>query len=158
MARPGRRPLPTLLKAQKGTLRVDRQNGDEPQPKAEVPRCPEHLQGDAKKEWRRMSRDLVKMGLLARIDRGALALYCQAWGRWVDAEQALVKYGVIVKSPNGFPVQSPYLSIANKAMAQMRMLLTEFGMSPSSRARVHAEPQPREDPFETLLEAGRSAN
>ena len=36
----------------------------------------------------------------------------------------------MVKSPNGFPMQSPYLAVANKSMEQMRGLLTEFGMSP----------------------------
>lgn len=69
------------------------------------------------------------------MDKAALALYCQAWGRWVEAEDYLKKYGVMVKSPNGFPMQSPYQAVANKAMEQMRALLTEFGMSPSSRTR-----------------------
>jgi P27 family predicted phage terminase small subunit len=66
-------------------------------------------------------------------------LFCQAWERWVEAEEALKKYGVMVKSPNNFPMQSPYLAVANRAMEQMRALLAEFGMSPSSRTRVHAE-------------------
>lgn len=35
---------------------------------------------------------------------------------------------------------SPYLSIATKAMDQMRLLLEQFGMSPSSRTRVQALP------------------
>jgi P27 family predicted phage terminase small subunit len=75
-----------------------------------------------------------------------LALYCQAWARWVEAERSLEKYGVMVKSPNGFPMQSPYLAVANKAMEQMTKLLTEFGMSPSSRARAAVAPQPPEQP------------
>ncbi len=54
-------------------------------------------------------------------------------------------YGVMVKSPNGFPMQSPFLAVANKAMEQMRALLAEFGMSPSSRTRVHATPQADEE-------------
>ena len=50
------------------------------------------------------------------------------------------------------PMQSPYLAIANKAMEQMRAMLTEFGMSPSSRTRVHVTP-PRQG--ENALEALR---
>ncbi len=84
--------------------------------------------------------ELLSLGLLTSIDRAALAAYCQAWGRWVEAEEALKKHGVVVRSPNGFPIQSPYLAIANKARDQMRSMLTEFGMSPSSRSRVVAEP------------------
>lgn len=100
-----------------------------------------------------MARDLAQMGLLSKIDRAALALYCQAWGRWVEAEDALRKHGVMVKSPNGFPMQSPYLAIANKSMEQMRAMLTEFGMSPSSRTRVHgtAVISTEPDPFERFL-------
>jgi P27 family predicted phage terminase small subunit len=79
---------------------------------------------------------------MTEIDGAALAIYCQAWARWIEAEQNLVRYGVVVKSPSGFPMQSPFLTIANKAMEQMTRLLVEFGMSPSSRTRVTAVPRP----------------
>jgi phage terminase small subunit len=52
-------------------------------------------------------------------------------------------------------MQSPYLAVANKAMEQMRALLAEFGMSPSSRTRVHATPQVDEqDELEQWLRKG----
>jgi hypothetical protein len=48
--------------------------------------------------------------------------------------------------------------VANKAMEQMRALLAEFGMSPSSRTRVHATPQVDEDdPMERLLRESEPA-
>ena len=141
----GAKPLPTSVKALRGTLRPGRRNPNEPRVTVAIPKCPPHLSDEAKREWRRTSKELAAMGLLATIDRGALALYCEAWGRWVEAEEALKKFGVVLKSPNGYPLQSPYLAIANKAMEQMRALLSEFGMSPSSRARVHAIPPPPED-------------
>ena len=145
MDKPGPRPVPTPIKHVRGTQRADRMNHHEPKVKASIPPCPAHLSGEAKKEWRRLGRQLASLGLLSSIDRGALALYCQAWGRWVEAEEALKRHGVMVKSPSGFPMQSPYLAVANKAMEQMRALLTEFGMSPSSRTRVHADPVLAED-------------
>ena len=97
------------------------------------------------------------LGLLTRIDRAALALYCEAWGRWVEAEEALRKYGVMIKAPSGYPVQSPYLAIANRAMDQMAKLLVEFGMSPSSRSRVTqaAPPTERRVPATTYDGGGR---
>jgi P27 family predicted phage terminase small subunit len=79
---------------------------------------------------------LLQHGLISDLDLAAFAAYCSAYGRWVEAELALKSYGVMLKSPNGFPVQSPYLAVANRAMEQMRSLLSEFGMSPSSRSRV----------------------
>jgi P27 family predicted phage terminase small subunit len=143
----GAKPLPTNIKRLHGTLRKHRLRGDEPQTRSEIPTCPRELSPAAKHEWRRIAPELAQLGLLARIDRAALALYCDAWGRWSEAQQALQKYGVVVKSPNGFPMQSPYLAIANKALEQMRLLLGEFGMSPSSRTRVSAMPQDVEDEF-----------
>ena len=155
MSSRGAKPKPTRLKVLAGTQRADRMNKNEPNPKVEIPRCPSHLSDEAKREWRRVAKDLAVVGLLTRIDRAALAAYCQAWGRWVEAEEALRKHGVMVKSPNGYPMQSPYLAVANKAMEQMRALLAEFGMSPSSRTRVHAEPVLEDDPFEEFLRGNR---
>jgi P27 family predicted phage terminase small subunit len=117
------------------------------------PTCPRHLSDEAKKEWRRIVPELEAVGLITRIDRAALAVYCQAWARWLEAEEALRKYGVMVKSPNGFPMQSPYLAVANKAIEQMRGLLTEFGMSPASRTRISVqEPSDEDAEFEALLD------
>jgi len=132
--------MPTHLKALRGTLRKDRTNRHEPKAKPGMPSCPAELGAIAKREWRRISKQLAAMGLLTTIDRAALALYCDAYGRWLEAIEALQKYGAVVKSPNGYPVQSPYVSIANKAGEQVRLLLAEFGMSPASRSRVTAVP------------------
>ena len=107
---------------------------------AKLPACPPHLQGEARKEWRRLGRKLVAWRLVTEIDAGALALYCTAWARWIEAEGNLVRYGTVIKAPSGYPIASPYLAIANKAMDQMARLLVEFGMSPSSRSRVAVAP------------------
>ena len=109
-------------------------------PAVRLPVCPPHLQGEARKEWRRIGRKLLACGLLTEIDGAALALYCQAWARWIEAEGNLVRYGTVIKAPSGYPIASPYLSIANTAMAQMTRLLVEFGMTPSSRSRVAVVP------------------
>ena len=125
---------------------------NEPNPEPAIPECPEELSDEAKKEWTRVSAELLPMGLLSRIDRAALAGYCQAWATWLEAQASLREYGVIIKSPNGYPMPSPYLSVANKAFEQMRMMLAEFGMSPSSRTRVQAlPPADGDDPFAEFL-------
>lgn len=136
----GAKPTPTKLKLLKGTARSDRFNRNEPKPSRAIPSCPRELGDEARREWRRISKELDGLGLLTKVDRAALSLYCDAWGRWVEALEALKTYGVVMKSPNGYPTQSPYLSIANKAAEQIRLLLGEFGLSPSARSRVHAVP------------------
>jgi P27 family predicted phage terminase small subunit len=143
--RQGRKPLPTSVKVLRGNPGKRPLSDGEPRPEATLPAPPSHLSAEAKREWQRLGRQLVAMGLMTKIDRAALAMYCQAWARWLEAEKALKAYGVMVKSPNGFPMQSPYLAVANKAMEQIRAMLTEFGMSPSSRTRVHVTPQVDEE-------------
>ena len=63
-------------------------------------------------------------------------MYCQAFGRWAEAEKKAALAGMIVKTKAGGLVQNPYLGIANRAGKQARELLVEFGMTPSSRTRV----------------------
>lgn len=142
----GRKPIPTNLHILRGNPGKRPLNENEPKPANEKPRCPSHLSEEAKKEWRRMSDKLHKLGLLTEIDGAALAAYCQAYGRWVEAEQNVKKYGMVMLSPDkGWPVQSPYLSIANKALEQMHKYLTEFGMTPSSRSRIVVSKQDKND-------------
>ena len=143
MARRGPAPKPTRMKALAGNPGKRPLNRREPQPTRGLPRCPAQLSEEAKREWKRISKELATLGLLTRLDRAALSAYCQSWSRWIEAEERLRQHGVIVKSPNGFPVQSPYLAVANKAMAQMSKLLVEFGLSPSSRSRIQS---PIDDP------------
>lgn len=134
------RPKPTALRILNGNPSGRPLNDREPQPKLGKPRIPDHVQQDdeARREWRRISDSLDEMGLLSTADRAALAAYCISWSRWVDAEEKLRQFGVIVKSPNDYPMPSPYLTIARDAMAQMVRLLTEFGLTPAARTKVHS--------------------
>ena len=140
MPRRGRKPLPTKLKLFRGTLRSDRRNPREASLGDGLPTCPRALSPAAKREWRRVAHELAQAGLLTVVDRAGLAAYCAAWSRWIEAEEALRKYGTIMKSQSGYPMVSPYFSVASKSLEQMRLLLGEFGMTPSSRSRVNAQP------------------
>lgn len=119
---PGKRPIPT----------------NEPKPEPVIPSCPSHLGRAAKTEWRRIVPELAKLGLLTRVDRAALAAYCVAWGRHVEAEFELMACGLTVTSPNGYPQQSPWLAISNRALDQVRRFAAEFGLTPAARSKVTA--------------------
>ena len=137
----GRKPVPSNLKILRGNPGKRPLNVMEPMPAAIMPPCPGHLDDVARLEWRRTGRKLLKLGVLTEIDRSALAAYCVAWSRWVEAEAQLARTGTVIKAKTGGFMQSPYLPIANKAMEQMMRLLTEFGMTPSSRSRVEGRVQ-----------------
>lgn len=153
MAQVGAKPKPTALKILHGTARKDRQSPHEPRPQAKAPACPPELPAKAQKEWRRISKLLLGLGLLAEIDRAALAGYCLAYARWLEAEQEVQKMGVIVKTKDGYPIVNPYLSVSRKAFEQMLKVLPEFGMTPASRSRISAIPQEavgQESPIERM--------
>jgi P27 family predicted phage terminase small subunit len=134
----GRPPKPTHLKVLQGKPGHRPLNEDEPQPDVvdETPEPPKHLSGVARAEWERAYPMLARNRLITEADLTAFAAYCQAYGRWQEAEHMIAKQGLVVLTPNGFPVQHPYLAIANKAIEQVHKFLTEFGMTPSSRSRV----------------------
>ena len=46
------------------------------------------------------------------------------------------KHGAMIKSPNGFPIQSPYLSHLNRQAEIMTRIASEFGFTPASRSRI----------------------
>jgi P27 family predicted phage terminase small subunit len=151
----GRKPLPTRLKLLRGNPGKRRLNADEPQPPLARPSCPRHLGKEARREWRRIVPKLEAIGVLTEIDRTALAAYCDAWGRWVEASLGLQKSGMLIKGRQGEAVKSPYLPVINQAIEQMRMMLIEFGMSPSSRSRLRVPQKAAADPFEAFLAQGK---
>ena len=107
-----------------------------PERRARLPGCPSHLTPHAAKEWRRVARALYRMGVLTTFDRAALAAYCQAYGRWVEAEERLRETPLLFKTPSGYVQQSPWLGIANKQLELMGRYMVELGMTPASRSRV----------------------
>lgn len=140
----GRKPTPTNLKLIRGNPGKRPIRMDEFRPERGIPSCPRHLKGEARKEWKRITEELDKYGMISAVDRGALAIMCSCWGRYVAAEEMIEKAaesapgsaGLFVKSPNNFPIQSPWLAVSNKAMEQYKSYCTEFGLTPASRVRA----------------------
>ena len=62
---------------------------DDLQPEVEIPSLPKHLLPEAKKEWKRIASELLRYGLVSKLDRAALALYVQEWAWLVWHETAL---------------------------------------------------------------------
>jgi P27 family predicted phage terminase small subunit len=79
--------------------------------------------------------------------------YCGAYALWAEATEAIQKYGVMIKSPQGFPIQSPYLSIANRQAEIMMRIASEFGFTPASRSRI-ATPTKASPSLFDLMEEG----
>lgn len=147
----GRKPTPLEVKRLLGNPGKRPLPAPGPRPPTKRPRCPKHLEGEARREYRRLAKLLEGLGLVSELDRAALAAYATAWARWIEAEQALKAEGPVVKAPSGYPVQNPWLPVANRAIAQVVKLLAEFGLTPAARARLGAAAGRPADDLETFL-------
>jgi P27 family predicted phage terminase small subunit len=98
--------------------------------------CPPELDPIARQEWDRIVGELTSKGVLSAFDRGPLAAYCTAFALAMEATEMVQKHGAMLKSPNGFPIQSPYLSHLNRQIENMMRIASEFGFTPASRSRI----------------------
>ena len=112
---------------------------DEFCPEVEIPDYPVWIWPEAKKEWKRIDGELEKYGLVSRLDRAALVLYCNAWAKMVWAERQLTRAmkdaedkraaaeaageeyaggdGIMVRTANGNFTYSHHWVVGNKAAA-----------------------------------------
>lgn len=158
-----------LLRGNPGRRAIDLSDGL--QPEVAVPDAPRHLSKEARKEWRRITVELEELGLISRIDRAALSIYCQSWGRLVLAEQALeakrraaADAGLdeadavfIQRTPTGFMRESALLRIVGKLQQDCDRYLASFGMSPSSRSKVKPSENRQGDLFQEATQDQWSA-
>lgn len=154
----GPAPKPTALKQLEGNPGKRALNRREPNYAAKAPPCPRHLSAEARREWRRVSRELLGQGLLQTVDRAALAAYCQAWARWVEAEQQMAAPGfeMVITTDKGYAHVSPWFQVATQSLKQMKTFLVEFGLTPASRTRVQTPVRDEADEFEQFLGRKRS--
>jgi P27 family predicted phage terminase small subunit len=146
----GRRPKPTRLKVLTGNPGKRPLNANEPQPEATVPECPVELGPVARREWDRLAVELSSLRILTNLDRAALAAYCGAYAMWAEATEAIQKFGTMVKSPSGYPQQSPYVAVANRQAEIMMRIASEFGFTPASRSRITTPPKDERTLFDIV--------
>lgn len=139
---PGPPKKPTSLKLLHGTYMGDRPN--EVRPESAIPEIPAHLSPEAKAEWARVAEELSMLDLLTRIDRAALAAYCECWSDWVEASRMCAtsedgKDRKVIRTEAGNFIENPYYSIKKRSLELMHKFLIEFGMSPASRGRIDVD-------------------
>lgn len=150
MAR-GRKNKPTALKQLEGNPGKRALNNQEPKPDVVIPECPDHLQGEARKEWNRITTELYTLGILTNIDRAALALYCAAWADYLYASNRVDEEGDVITSIKGGKYQNPWVGIKTSAMDRVLRIAAEFGMTPASRARIKVDKPSEEDLMASFL-------
>ena len=154
MATRGRKPKPTAMKELEGNPGKHPLNTSEPKPNKKAPACPKWLEPEAKKEWRRLAKQMEAIGILTEVDMAAFAAYCQSYARWKEAQEHIDSEGSTFETDKGYQQQTPWVGIANTNQKLMLQAASEFGLTPSSRSRIvtgSAKGKELEDEMEALL-------
>lgn len=146
--RTGRPSKPTAIKELEGNPGKRPLNRREAKPRVTAPACPTWLQGEGRAEYKRVAKMLARLRVMTEADRTALAAYAREYQLWREADAYVERKGQLEYGEKGNPYMSPMVGIANMHFKNMVKLMAEFGLTPSSRTRIEAQP---EDARETSL-------
>lgn len=138
----GRKPMPrniAFLSGSRNSAAMRARNEAIPCPPVEVPDAPDYLSDGAKSIFNRTARKLADMRVMTDADVEALALYSETFLRWIQATEIIRNEGMTQTGSTGSIVRHAMLDVAVKAQQECLRLMTEFGMTPSSRVRVRQD-------------------
>ena len=132
----GRPRKPSALKILHGDFEKDpqRRNKREPMPKPGKPIRPRHLRGEARKAWDRLAELLSEMKVSTKADRDGMEQYACLYERWRITLKDVQTNGSVIDGRRN-PADVAMMEYSR----QLHKLLTEFGLTPSSRTRVQIE-------------------
>lgn len=156
----GRPPKPTALKLLQGNPGKRTLPKNEPKPPDGEINPPAWLTGRARRTWRELVPILESMRVLTTADPQALALFCDAYAEYIEARAVVKREGATYRTFNQAGSlmyrPRPEVAIASDAWRRATLMLGQFGMTPSSRAKVQTQPGEDVDPFEDFINGGRS--
>lgn len=114
-----------------------------------VPEAPEWLSEAAKAEWERVSPELARIGVLSRLDRGALTSYCFWWAVFEDLAStvmALEESERVVDDNRGSVKKNPLIQQCRDASDRYQAWAQQCALTPAARGRMRApESEPGDD-------------
>ncbi len=140
MGRRGPKPTPTAMLRLRGSWRGNIRKGEPMPTRPGRPlQPPAWLDATAKALWKELSGELRRCGLLTKCDRASFAGLCEAWSEYRRASDKIEQYGATMTAPSGYEVQSPWVSIRNKAWSRFSKAASAFGLSPSARTGLQVQ-------------------
>jgi P27 family predicted phage terminase small subunit len=140
----GPAPTPTEHLKARNSWRADA-NLNEPTPAVGAPDRPTGLTGVAGDIWGAMV-GVVALGVLTRDNGQTLARYCHGLARWWKLAEWLDDnedtYETVDKMGNTRHVRHPNVITYEKLSRDLVRLEQEFGLTPSSRTRIHVAMNP----------------
>ena len=132
----GIKPKPTSLKLLDGIERNNRINNNEPKPGNPSLECPDWLNDDAKRIWNKYALVLKDIGVFKQTDEIAFATLCQESGRYVELQKIINGKGYTTSNIRNGDKAIPEMAMARECLKNIRALMVEFGLTPSSRSRI----------------------
>lgn len=140
MGKRGPRPTPTNVLKMRGSWRGDERK-NEPQAVIEIMSRPRHLKGREIAIWKYIVQALLEIRVITRLDRSAIARYCQLEAMFRDTMDFIDKNGTTypIRDADGNVVSMrlfPQTHLALKLCDQIIKLESHFGLTPASRTRI----------------------
>jgi P27 family predicted phage terminase small subunit len=152
MARAGRKPVPTALKILNGN---PGKRPIRPEPSAPIgaPEMPKRLKADAAAvaKWKELVPILLSMGTLTVGDGEALATLCEVFA---VAQSCLLEFragGSAITSDTGAIKPNPAGPLYRGLVSLQQSLMSEFGLTPSSRVRLGTSKEKQRDELEDFF-------
>ncbi|MEV6980020.1 phage terminase small subunit P27 family [Sphaerisporangium sp. NPDC051017] len=101
---------------------------------------PDDLSLDAAALWDLIVDELARLQLIKEIDGAALQVACEAYARWRRASAQLAVEGFTYTAASGLVKVNPLCGVVERASAEYRAWMAEFGMSPASESKLGASP------------------
>ena len=151
MAKAGRRPKPTALHILEGTQRGSAKR--EPSAPKGVPPVPERLKVDAvaMEKWNELAAILTTMGVLTLGDGEALATLCEVHSAEQSCLLQLRAGGAVMHTDLGGVKPNPAGPMYRSLVAMKASLLSEFGLTPSSRTKLATPVEAAQDDLEAFF-------
>ena len=155
MAKPGRRPTPTVLKIATGNPGKRKLNKNEPKPANDNISPPDFLDEKALEKWDSLVPIIKGMGLMTNADVDTIARYCAMHSLFIKYLDQMNRGGdiVVAKNPDGTikNISSTPASIQlHKLATALLRIEQEYGLTASSRGTIDMK-KLDDDPLDSFL-------
>jgi len=111
----------------------------QPPPRPKPPRRPDWLAERAATIWDQVAEDLHPLGVLQDAHSHMLAVWCSSLATWIEASDHLEAEGEFGSTERGQRIRNPWGQVKREAESTLLRLAGEFGLTPSSLARLGYE-------------------
>ena len=140
----GRKRTPTAMLKAQGTFRDDR-HGNKMEAKLSIPQPPTLLSEVSQEAYDFIATRLYNMGVASELDGFALQMLADAWEDYITARNVIREKGPTysTETTQGDLMfrPRPEMAMMTNAWDRVKKMLSEYGMTAASRAKINVEEQ-----------------